>query len=268
MITLHTSLLEIKEIKELITYKIEHTYLNKYIQKPVIDEGKIIALSIIVNNTSLPALTKKQYIITTMLVQIALDTHDLVPITNDDLEGEEEITTRQLTVLAGDYYSGLYYLLLAEIGDIDMIHVVATAIKEINEYKMKLYYKEVNSFDDYIAMVQKVDSLLIMRVAEFVNNAMINDIIGEILITHKLIQEKCNFPNQGQSAIINNWLSYAQNSTYPSILNRVESVIEQNTSQIEAFLSQPTLRISEFKTQLQYMLDELIYTNAIVAEEG
>lgn len=245
-----------------------HIYLNKYIQKPIIDQTKLTALSIIVNNTSLPEKTKKQYIIATMLVQIALDTHDLVPIKNKGIDDEAAITTKQLTVLAGDYYSGLYYLVLAEIEDIPMISALASAIKEITEYKMRLYYREVDSFTEYLSITKKVDTLLITRVAEFVNNSIINEIIGKLIITSRLIEEKRHFPSQKQSPVLDNWCTISKNDSYGSILLSVEEVIKENISQIEDFLAQPSLRISVFKTEFQYMLDEFIYNNISVAEEG
>lgn len=268
MITLHTSSTEIKKIKELITYKFKHTYLNKNIEEPIIDEAKLTALSIIVNNTSLPEDVKKQYIIATMLVQAALDTHDLVPVENHDAEDEAEITSKQLTVLSGDYYSGLYYLLLAEIEDVNMIKVLALAIKDITEYKMKLYYREVDSFADYISIIEKIETLLITRVAEFVNNSIINNITGNLIITSKLVEEKRYFPSQGQSPILDNWFTFSHGHSYSSILLAVEETIETNISQIEEFLLQPTLRISVFKTQFQHLLDKFIYNNISVAEEG
>lgn len=257
-----------KEISELITYKINHTYLNKYIQKPVIDQTKLTALSIIVNNTSLPEKTKRQYIIATMLVQIALDTHDLIPITNDKNDDEVAITTKQLTVLAGDYYSGLYYLILAEIEDVPMIGVLASAIKEITEYKMRLYYREIGSFTDYLSITKKVETLLITRVAQFVNNSIINDIIDKLIITSKLIKERKHFPSQGQSPMLDSWYTNTNDDSYSSILLLTDDIIKTNISQIEDFLAQPTLRISVFKTHFQHMLDEFIYNNISVAEEG
>lgn len=265
MITLHISNTEIDKIKELITYKIKHTYLNEYIQEPLIDQRKLMALSIVVNNTSLSEEIKSQYIVSTMLVQIALDTHELVPVTNDQIDNEVAITSKQLTVLAGDYYSGLYYLLLAEIEDIRLISTLASAIKEITEYKMKLYYKEFDSFADFLAITEKVETLLVTRVADFVNNSIINDIIGKLIITSKLIEEKRNFPSHRRSPILNNWHSFSENE--PLLLSIAET-IQINTSQIETFLAQPTLRLSVFKTHFQYMLDEFIYNNISAVEEG
>lgn len=268
MITLHTSGIDLQEINELITYKIKHTYLNQYIQKPVVDQTKLTALSIIVNNTSLTEEIKKQYIIATMLVQLALDTHELVPVTNEEVDDEVAITTKQLTVLAGDYYSGLYYLLLAEIEDLSMISLLASTIKEITEHKMRLYYREVDSFTEYLSITKKVETLLITRVAEFVNNSIINEIIGKLIITSRLIEEKRHFPSQEQSPILDNWYAGSKDVSNGSMLALVEETIQTNISQIETFLAQPTLRISAFKTHFQYMLDEFIYNNISVVEEG
>lgn len=266
---MHSSNIDIKEINELITYKIKHNYLNKFISKPIIDQTKLTALSVIVNNTSLPEKTKKQYIIATMLIQIALDTHDLIPITNEEIDDEVAVTTKQLTVLAGDYYSGLYYLLLAEIEDIEMISLLATTIKEITEYKMRLYYGEIGDFNECLTTIKKVETLLITRVAKFVNNSMLCDITEKLIITNKLIQEKKYFPNhKNKSPILNDLYTNLKDNSYNSILLLVKEVIQTNISQIEEHLTQPTLQMPTFKTQFQYLLNEIIYHNMSVAEEG
>lgn len=260
--------MEIKELKEVLTYKMKHTFLDTYIKQPVIDEGKLMALSIIVNNTSLSAEVKKQYIVTTMLVQMALDTHDLVPITNKDHEDESIVASRQLTVLAGDYYSGLYYLLLAEIKDINLIQMLATTIKEISEYKMRIYYKEVDSFEDYIKLISKIESLLIIRMSEFLKKPINNQVIEKIIITNKLIQEKIIFSNSDESSILNHWLLNDSSNEHLNVLQKVESIIGTNTKEIEMFLSESTLDISITKTKIKYMLNFLIYNHTSVVEEG
>lgn len=263
MITLRSSNIDLKEIKNALTYKIKHTYLEKYIEPPKINEGKWMVLSFVVNQTSLPVETKKQYMITTMLIQMALDTHDTVISTNKDNETESAIVSRQLAVLAGDYYSGLYYLLLAELEDIEMIQILATTIKEISELKMKLYYKEYDSFKEYLQLITKVESLLIIRVTSFVNQSISNEMIEKIITVNKLIQERQNFIHHDGSSILSNWLIHDS-----TVLHTVDSMIQQNMKQVEAYLSTPSLNLSVFKTEMKQMLGELIYQYTTVAEEG
>jgi len=265
---MHTSNIDMKEMNELITYKIKHTFLNKYISKPIIDQTKLSTLSIIVNHTSLPDKTKQQYIIATTLIQMALDTHDLIPITNKEIEDEVAITTKQLTVLAGDYYSGLYYLLLSELEDIPMVSLLATTIKEITEYKMKLYYGEIKKFDECLEAIKKVETLLITRVAEFVNHSNFIDITEKLIITSKLIEEKNHFPNQGQSPILDDLYTNLKDHSYNSILLLLEGVIQTNIRQIKELLSQSTIPMPMVNSQFQYVLNELIYNHISVAEEG
>ncbi|PYI54926.1 heptaprenyl diphosphate synthase component 1 [Paenibacillus flagellatus] len=72
------------------------------------------------------------------LAQLGLDTHDLVSVTNERKE-KAEARSRQLKVLAGDYFSSRFYHLLAQAGQVEMTRQMATAICEVNRLKMNLY---------------------------------------------------------------------------------------------------------------------------------
>ncbi len=107
----------------------------------------------------------EHYVVTIMLVQIALDTHERV----SNKAGEEEIgfhKCRQLTVLAGDYYSGLYYYLLSMNRDIVLIRALAEGIKEINEHKIMLYQKAHETTDDIMKSIVTIESALLQKTCD------------------------------------------------------------------------------------------------------
>ncbi|GGB33508.1 heptaprenyl diphosphate synthase [Virgibacillus dakarensis] len=230
---MNTTGMEFAHIKELIKDKIQHTYLDKYIKKPIIDEEKLFVLLSVMNHTTLTESKKRDYIITTMLVQIALDTHDLVVKTSNSDEGKQQKQEKQLTVLAGDYYSGLYYALLAEAGDFDMIHVLASAIKEINEYKMKLYYLEAESLEVFLQIVRKVESLLFVHTAKFVKEVAVKNLIEEWLLVNRLIHEKQQFYVKGYSPLLDIWSHQNDSEGYAALIKNVDSIINKLLGTIE-----------------------------------
>src|SRR5690606_20721265 len=77
------------------------------------------------------------FALATSLLQLGLDTHDWVDETEGN--GDEANLSKQLRVLAGDYFSGRFYYLLAGAGYIDVIQRISKAVCEVNKIKMNLY---------------------------------------------------------------------------------------------------------------------------------
>lgn len=263
--TLDSAGKQLQELKAYIKQKVKHTYLDKYISNPIIDHYKLFILHSILNETTLDDKTKKKYIVSTMLVQIALDTHDLVPVSNDPFDQKDDQKSKQLLVLAGDYYSGLYYLLLSELNDFKMIHTLATAIKEINELKMQLYYNEADSLNDVIQLMKKIESLLIVRVMEWLTDLDIKPFIEDLIITHKLIEEKLSLCNAGQSQALGRWL---KDHHVAVVLNQVETSIRKHTNNIEHYLMQSSMKHSLNKLQFDQLFREFMYDHTSFVEEG
>ncbi len=263
-----SSNLTLNEIKEAIETQIEHSYLEKYIQKPVIDDDKLFILSSIINNTPNSDSKKKHYIITAMLVQIALDTHDLVSRREEHGETGRNKKQRQLTVLAGDYYSGLYYYLLSRLDDIPMIHMLASAIKEINELKMTVYYKEYESVSEFMNSVMQIESLLIRRIAEFFQRDSINEFTGNWLLTRKLMREKSSFLNK-ESSLIFELLTKgpAHRIDYNHVVTTVEQFIQNSTRRAEETISQLPGHFQSLRLHVHAIIDS-IGNNTTVLEEG
>lgn len=80
------------------------------------------------------------YALVTSLAQMGLDTHDLITEATGTLE-KSAMRSRQLKVLAGDYFSSRFYHLLSQAGQIEMTKYLADAICEVNRLKMNLYLK-------------------------------------------------------------------------------------------------------------------------------
>ncbi|SDJ67367.1 heptaprenyl diphosphate synthase component 1 [Sediminibacillus albus] len=269
MITLRASNLPLSEIREAIENKIQHSYLEKYIQKPVIDDDKLCILSSIIKNTPYSDTKKKNYIITVMLVQIALDTHDLVSKQEEKDEPDRTKKQRQLTVLAGDYYSGLYYYFLSQLDDISMIHTLASAIKEINELKMTVYYKEFESVQEFMDDLMLIESLLIRRVAEFFERSFVNEFTSNWLLTRKLMREKHNYLKQEHSPIFELLTNGpAQNIHYNQIVGTVEQFIQRSVLRVEETVVQLPVHFQSLKTYVNKKIYESIGNNSKVLEEG
>lgn len=266
MIHLNTSNMDTTYFKKLLQDSIHHKYLEKFIKQPTIDEEKLFILSTLINNTAgISIIEKEHYILTTMMVQIALDTHETVPVETNSMESHNEAIANQLTVLAGDYYSGLYYLLLAEIEDFEFIHRLATAIKEINEYKMKLYYREVTTLDEYLFLIEQIDTLLILHVANYVNDHSLDNISAEWLLTNKLIQAKRSLVNGNPAPITKQIAKYDRNA--PS-QTRIDTMIENKKKTIENLLVDLPVEHTALKLHVQVKLAEVTYANISIAEEG
>lgn len=183
------------DIKEQVEQRVFHPYLLKYIEAPVIDEDKLLILVSIMDRLELSYNEMKNYAMTTMLIQIALDTHEHVSNT-----AVEEIN-RQLTVLAGDYYSGLYYKLLAESEDINMIKELSKGIKEVNENKISVYQKELNGIDKLMISIKKIESSLLVKFSDCFKVDLWNEFIATFFFFKRLLHEKKIFMKTGSSIV-------------------------------------------------------------------
>ncbi|XJZ26049.1 heptaprenyl diphosphate synthase component 1 [Bacillota bacterium Lsc_1132] len=189
------------EIKDQVEQKITHPYLAKFIQAPNIDEDKLLVLISIMDQLDLPYSQLKNYAVTTMLIQIALDTHENV--TNSPVSEIEKNsqTSRQLTVLAGDYYSGLYYKFLAETGDISLIKILAHGIKEVNENKISVYQKEFDGIENLMTNIKLIEGSLASKITAYFQMKNWDIVATNFLFVKRLLFEKKQYTQAGNSLV-------------------------------------------------------------------
>lgn len=186
-------------MKKQIEDKISHPYLQRFITTPIVDEDKLLLIISMLDQHGLTKLEMENFVVTTMLIQIALDTHEYVTNSPETIEKESYLKSRQLTVLAGDYYSGLYYKILADTNNLAMIRVLSEGIKEVNENKIFVYQKDIDEMDQLMSRLMKIESALIQKLADYFHENVWKEISSHFLLIKRLTLEKNIFIQNGSS---------------------------------------------------------------------
>lgn len=129
--------------------------LEKYTAGPSIDRARLFFLL-------LPFFDGKQWsndiedsAKTVAIVYAALHAHDQV-------EEDSPISkSQQLTVLAGDFYSGIYYQMLSNSNNIKLIQLLASGIIGVSEKKASLYEKIIMPVSGIEAAVEVIETKLL-----------------------------------------------------------------------------------------------------------
>ncbi|WP_051331170.1 heptaprenyl diphosphate synthase component 1 [Aneurinibacillus terranovensis] len=244
---------EISEIIGLIKRNAENSVLIQYVDNPAISPLRVCLLYFFLHQCGLAKDTIQRYIVTTMLIQLGLDTHDNVSVEKETtLSG---IRSRQLTVLAGDYFSSLYYFLLAEMEDVSVIRSLADSIERINERKISLYQSRDLKAEDYLKAKVWIESELVRsfiesladdRKAEWMEFVMQMHTI-ELLVT-EYNAYKWNQPH-GPYLML---LSHDEGTYhgYKMLIHRIHKALHHCRKLIGLLGSE------ELKSELKYLLDD------------
>jgi heptaprenyl diphosphate synthase len=127
-------------IPEIAKRYTDYDMIQTHTDLPDFPDFRTRLLFAFLNESPLKSSSSELFALVTSLVQMGLDTHDQVSISNDVKE-KKAARSRQLKVLAGDYFSSRFYHLLAEAGQIELVKQLSNAICEVNRLKMNLYMK-------------------------------------------------------------------------------------------------------------------------------
>lgn len=229
-------------IHQYIEEQLHHSYLKEYIDQPHIDRDRIYFLLMPFVNEG-RAISKEvvQWISTAMLLQIALDTHEKVTISERD-----PLKERQLTVLAGVYFSSLYYKILAETDDVELISNLAKAIKEINESKISIYKDEFKNLDELLKKLKTRESAIISNFFRFFEDDQWIEIVEEALLYKKLVQEKVSLRHSQNTSFINAFSALSNHTDQKEsslhltkdqtghLLTQIDELIERTKSRVQS----------------------------------
>lgn len=133
---------------------------------------------------------------------------------------------------------------------------------------MELYYKDVESFQEFLNGLKKIESLLIQRVASYVQRTTINDIAGEWLLAKKLLEEKKSYQEGKFSPLIDVLVKR------PGILGNsgqvivnIEQMLQSHVHRLEATVSQLPIHFNWLKSHVHSAIHHQ-FNQRQIAEEG
>lgn len=271
---MHERKTKLTAAREKIKDYLHHSYLQAYVTSPIIDEDKLLIFLSIFEKLELHDRKVQNYAVTAMLVQIALDTHERVE--NGELSSNKH-KSRQLMILAGTYYSGLYYKILAELDEIGLIRALAEGIKEVNEHKISVYRKTIGAVDILMESVKKIESSLYERMLNYFGKKHWIDDIAHILFFKRLSNEKQLFLAGKQSIVFDGLtllfypddscelLSDAQRG---HLLNICDTYLTQSAKMIEKNAGHTLFMNDLLFARIQKILDEEKLRAKTYVEEG
>lgn len=197
------------------------SFVWRHIEEPIIDEDKIAAMLLLLSDADATEQQQSNYILSIMLMQIALDTHENV--TNEmNSKDSDELRTRQLTILAGDYYSGLYYHILAKTEDVRFIKEFSRGIQEINESKVELYQSRDTSADFLYGHLETIETALAEKVSTYFGSPCHLTFIKDFLLMKRVNREFASYEIAERGAVKKP--CYYAAMLLPPFLNKVEEL--------------------------------------------
>ncbi len=160
------------QVPDMARKYIEYDMIQAYAELPEYSHHRSRLLYSFLNKSSIFKKHSELYTLAASLVQLGLDTHDRVENETGDM-GEKKLRSKQLKVLAGDYFSSRFYQLLSHAGQIDVIRKLSWAICEVNRIKINLYMKMKQlkvTAEEYLHQTVEMNSKLFLCFSHFMDD--------------------------------------------------------------------------------------------------
>ncbi|WP_280768231.1 heptaprenyl diphosphate synthase component 1 [Salipaludibacillus daqingensis] len=271
MTTFYEDNRELSEVFESFYRSVKHPYLNKFLEDPVIDKDQATVLFFMLKEKEFSKDYTHDCILTALLVQAALDTHERV--NTHEIGSDNSKIKRQLTVLAGDYYSSLYYYVLSKLEDVSLIRVMARSIQEINESKMNIYKQQRKRIQPTLTDLKTIHASLLRNISHKVGLSEWSEVMEEFFLLKSLLKERLEFLEYGYEGKILSYFNRRNNGKSNKLtdhehLDVFNQYIEESYMNLQQ-LTLDTLSVSEFiKVRVKKLMLEYHHKEQCVVEEG
>lgn len=225
---------QLSEIMHRVKQNAEHPYVQQYVDLPPVSQLRLQLLYLFLHDQDIPEELIIKYCVSVTLIQMGLDSHQEVPLSADN--NLKNVRSRQLLVLAGDYFSSRYYFLLAEVEDTDTIKALAASIQAINEAKMNLYYrmqKKKMDGQNYLSYVNVIDaSLYLSFVSRYPSSSghAWTSLIENLVLAERLLEEYRTYKweNKVQGYLSLVWDHRETHRSVQHLINKVDGLLHSS----------------------------------------
>ena len=221
---------EVIQLNSEIKNIIYHSFVLKFIDTPDINDDMIAVMVKILRDANVEQKFMPYYIVSVMLMQIALDTHEEVSNTEED-ESPDRLRQRQLSILAGDYYSSMYYHILAKTKDIEFINMISRGVQEVNEAKVRLYLDKDTDEETIVMYLCRIETLLVDKTAEYFNIIEQKDLYIDFLLYKRLQAELESYEHN-------------RTSNFIRALQSIHTVYDEHDDKLSNLLKQAITKVS------------------------
>ena len=148
----------IAKLKTDIFMHVRHRTLQKYTGEPIVNEQQLFFLLLPFFNGEEWLAEHYEAAITASVMTASLNAHEQIQEYNATSQEQ------QLTVLAGDYYSGRYYEILAHSSNIALIKKLSQGVVKRCENEVKVYEDNDLTVEDWLQTLMSIESALIEQV--------------------------------------------------------------------------------------------------------
>ncbi|MFD2704434.1 heptaprenyl diphosphate synthase component 1 [Salibacterium lacus] len=179
---------EVQKIEHEFKQLTSHPYLKEYIEEAGIEYDYILFMMELLSDSSLSADAQREQILSALLVQAAFITHEKVETGSQEVLLDKK--PRQLTVLAGDFFSSLYHSMLDRDVHAKVIPVFSDAIQKINEEKMSLHFCENESEEVLLSRMALVEGAFLNNIASFYQKPETGSLAETFFLLKRLVHER------------------------------------------------------------------------------
>lgn len=233
----------IAQLKTEIFMDVRHRTLQKYTGVPVLDENQLFYLLIPFLNGEEWQQEQQEAAITVGIVYAALAAHD--HIKELDATSKEQ----QLTVLAGDFYSGRYYEILAMSGNVALIRNLSQGIVARCENQIKVYENKQRTMEQWYKSMSTIESGLIAQFFDLYSFGEYIPLIEKSLLILRLEKEWTAY-QRGQMSLMGKALEESARRNGATFNSVIQGKIVHLKTELSLIINQASFLQSDIKQAL------------------